>query len=206
VDYDGASCKGVAGWAADAIEAGQLAEDERGTLSIFSSSSSIQKNSADDSNGEQQEGREEERKEGREGGRKLDEVQRFQPCSVGEGSSGGKPGVGCVAVRHEREGVPARLFAVGGWDKRIRIYGFSSSKKGERKAKDGGKVKGILKGHEGSVNALEWAPASAKDEEGSSSSGDNGMLLASAGEDCKICIWSLYPPVAVAASRGARKK
>ena len=88
---------------------------------------------------------------------------KTRTCSV---ESGGKVG---VSVCHFRQ--DGRMFAVGGWDRRLRLFDRASSK-----------PLAILHGHESSVTAVDWegnAPTS-------------GLLATGAG-DGRICIYKVFP-------------
>lgn len=82
---------------------------------------------------------------------------RVGTCSL---TSGGKPGVDVGRFRPD-----GRLFAIGGWDMRVRLLDRSSSTKSL----------GVLKGHSGTVTALDWA---------------NNSLLASGDSMGTIQIWN----------------
>jgi WD40 repeat protein len=89
--------------------------------------------------------------------------KRTQTCSL---SSGGKVGVSIARFRPD-----GRIFAVGGWDKRLRIFGRTSSK-----------PLAILQGgHRDSVVAMDWPGNSAV----------SGLLATGAG-DGKICIYRVF--------------
>jgi len=64
------------------------------------------------------------------------------------------------------------VFGVGGWDRRVRIY----DRMGEATPL------AILKGHEDSVTAFDWAPDSQR----------TGFLASGAG-DGRIYIWRCFP-------------
>ena len=64
-----------------------------------------------------------------------------------------------------------RVFAVGGWDHRLRIFGRTSSK-----------PFAILRGHQESVTAMDWTGNAAF----------SGLLATGAG-DGKVCIWRVFP-------------
>ena len=88
---------------------------------------------------------------------------KTRTCSV---ESGGKVGVSVCRFRPD-----GRMFAVGGWDRRLRLFDRASSK-----------PLAILHGHESSVTAVDWegnAPTS-------------GLLATGAG-DGRICIYKLFP-------------
>ena len=90
-------------------------------------------------------------------------------CEVTSGNNevaGGKPG---VALCRFRPG-DGRIFAVGGWDKRLRIFDRSAAAKSAPLA--------ILRGHIQSVNAMDWAPDAAE-----------SGLLATGASDGRIYVW-----------------
>jgi WD40 repeat protein len=91
---------------------------------------------------------------------------RLSTCRVDE-KSYGKPG---VSICRFRPG-DGRLFAVGGWDHRVRL--FERSK---------GTAMAILRGHTGSVNALDWAPDAIS----------SGLLASTGGEDNQIHLWQCF--------------
>ena len=84
-------------------------------------------------------------------------------CSI---ESGGKIGVSVCRFRPD-----GRIFAVGGWDRRLRLFDRASSK-----------PLAILHGHEDTVTAVDWA--------GNASS--TGLLATGAG-DGRICIYRVFP-------------
>ena len=92
----------------------------------------------------------------------LDPMQAKLRCRVGTCSfgGGGKPGVDVGRFRPD-----GRLFAIGGWDKRVRLL--------DRRHAN---TLGILKGHTESVSALAWA---------------SNSLLASGDKDGTIHVWSI---------------
>ena len=83
---------------------------------------------------------------------------KTRTCSI---ESGGKVGVSICRFRPD-----GRLFAVGGWDHRLRLFGRTSSK-----------PLAILRGHENSVTAMDWAGNSAL----------SGLLATTGAGDCRIC-------------------
>jgi WD40 repeat protein len=91
---------------------------------------------------------------------------RFATCQIGDGEGRGKPGVSICRFRPD-----GRMFAVGGWDKRLRI--FDRSKAASPLA--------ILKGHEASVTSADWAPDAIS----------SGLLATGAGDGC-IYIWRCF--------------
>lgn len=139
----------IAGLAGDAAELSELPLEERGTVAVVKASFD------------------------------NDEIEstssarlraRVATCKVGgtdEPFYGGKPGVGLCRFRPD-----GRVFAVGGWDRRVRIY--------DRTGKAAPLA--ILKGHEDSVTALDWAPDSQT----------TGFLATGAG-DGRIYIWRCFP-------------
>jgi WD40 repeat protein len=91
---------------------------------------------------------------------------KLATCQIGGDITKGKPGVS--VCRFRRDG---RIFAVGGWDKRLRIFDRSTS----------ATPLAILKGHEASVNSVDWAPDA-------TTSG----LLATGAADGRIYIWRCF--------------
>ena len=66
---------------------------------------------------------------------------KVETCKISnELSREGKPGVGVCKFRPD-----GSVFAVGGWDKRVRIYSRTSAK-----------LLAVLKGSNSSVTALDW--------------------------------------------------
>ena len=83
------------------------------------------------------------------------------------GVSAGKPGVSICRFRPQ----DGRLFAVGGWDRRVRLFDRTH-----------GKPMAILRGHEDSVSAFDW-----------SHDADTSGFLASSGRGTKIVnIWQCF--------------
>jgi len=97
----------------------------------------------------------------------FEQRARLSTCRVDRESFNGKPGVSVCRFRPK----DGRLLAIGGWDRRIRL--FERSK---------GNAMAILKGNAGSIADLDWAPDSM-------ASG----LLASANKDDKlITLWQCF--------------
>jgi len=92
--------------------------------------------------------------------------KRLGTCQIGENSPGGKPGVGACRFRDD-----GKLFAVGGWDKRVRIF-----------SRDSSKLIAILKGQSKSITALDW----------SQNAHQNG-LLATGSDDGSTNLWRVLP-------------
>jgi len=83
------------------------------------------------------------------------------------GVSAGKPGVSICRFRPQ----DGRLFAVGGWDRRVRLFDRTH-----------GKAMAILRGHDDSVSAFDW-----------SHDADTSGFLASSGRGTKIVnIWQCF--------------
>jgi WD40 repeat protein len=78
-----------------------------------------------------------------------------------------KPGAAICRFRHD-----GRMFAIGGWDKRLRIY--------DRAVPD--RKLAILRGHGDSVNATDWAPDATE-----------SGLLATGSSDGQVHIWRCCP-------------
>lgn len=88
---------------------------------------------------------------------------KARTCSI---ESGGKIGVSICRFRPD-----GRIFAVGGWDHRLRLFSRTSSK-----------PLAVLRGHEESVTAIDWASNAAL----------SGLVASGAG-DGRICIWRVFP-------------
>jgi WD40 repeat protein len=91
---------------------------------------------------------------------------KLATCQIGSDVVKGKPGVSICRFRRD-----GRIFAVGGWDKRLRIFDRSTS----------ATPLAILRGHEASVNSVDWAPDA-------TTSG----LLATGAADGRIHIWRCF--------------
>jgi WD40 repeat protein len=91
---------------------------------------------------------------------------KLATCQIGNDVVKGKPGVSICRFRRD-----GRIFAVGGWDKRLRIFDRSTS----------ATPLAILRGHEASVNSVDWAPDA-------TTSG----LLATGAADGRIYIWRCF--------------
>lgn len=92
---------------------------------------------------------------------------RIQTCEIGEHTARGKPGVGICRFRPD-----GRMFAVGGWDKRLRIFSRAA----------GATPLALMRAHVDSVTAIDWAPDSA-----------TSGILATGSEDGQIAIWRAFP-------------
>jgi WD40 repeat protein len=92
---------------------------------------------------------------------------RISTCSINDDALDGKPG---ISICRFQPG-DARLWAVGGWDHRVRLFERST-----------GKPMAILRGHTTSVNALDWAPDANR----------SGLLASSGGGD-SIYVWQCFP-------------
>ncbi|KAL9181537.1 hypothetical protein ACHAXT_010342 [Thalassiosira profunda] len=137
----------VGGCAGDADDLSELPEEERGTVAtikvkLADESSDVSSNSA---------------------AMRAGIRARTSTCSI---ASGGKVGVSICRFRPD-----GRMFAIGGWDHRLRLFGRTSSK-----------PLAVLRGHEESVTAMDWA--------GNSSL--SGLLATGAG-DGRICVWRAFP-------------
>lgn len=97
-----------------------------------------------------------------EGGKvrvRLEGMGMLKTCKVGKE---GKGKVGVNVVKFDRAG--GEEFVVGGWDGRVRVFGWGN----------GRKPKAVGRGHDGAVRDLAWM--------------DEGGIV-SAGEDGKIVVW-----------------
>jgi len=92
---------------------------------------------------------------------------RLQTCSIGENTARGKPGVGICRFRPD-----GRMFAVGGWDKRLRVFSRAA----------GTAPLALMRAHIDSVTAIDWAPDCA-----------TSGIIASGSEDGQIAIWRAFP-------------
>jgi hypothetical protein len=152
----------VAGLAGDALEVSELPEEERGRVALLKATipTTISSEGSDSPSSAASSWN-------------IQTRARLSTCRVVDehdtaSASFGKPGVAICRFRPE----DARVFAVGGWDNRVRL--FERSK---------GRPVGILRGHSGSVNALDWAPDAAT----------SGLLATAGGEDGKISFWECFP-------------
>ena len=82
-----------------------------------------------------------------------------------------KPGIGQCRFRPD-----GRLFVVGGWDKRVRIYDRNI------KGPTVNQPLAILRGHAESVNAVDWSYDSV-----------NSGLIATGSSDGKVYVWRCFP-------------
>ena len=138
----------VAGMAGDIVEVAELPQDVQGRVALLKATVT----SSDDTDLSSW---------------KIRTRARLSTCRVDEETSFGKPGVAICRFRpHD-----ARIFAVGGWDNRVRLFDRSK-----------GTPMGILRGHAGSVNALDWAPDAA----------NSGLLATAGGEDSCISFWQCF--------------
>lgn len=142
-----ASLVAVAGCAGDADDLLELPEHEQGTVSTIKVR--LTANSSQDAS--------------KTSSMKATIRSKTRTCTI---ESGGKVGVSICRFRPD-----GRVYAVGGWDHRLRLFGRTSSK-----------PLAILRGHDRSVTAMDWAGNSAL----------SGLLATGAG-DCRICIWRMFP-------------
>lgn len=142
-DTTQSSVVAVAGLAGDIAEVSELPEAERGRVVLTKVSHSDQS-----------------------GKWIIKQRARLETCYSGDNSHG-KPGVSICCFRPG----DGRIFAVGGWDRRVRLY--------ERAT---GRPLAILHGNMGSVNAVGWAPDA-----------DSSGIIASAGsDDSKVHVWKCF--------------
>ena len=143
-----ASLVAVGGCAGDADELSELPEKEQGTVSTIKVKMVDESSAAESSDSSSM---------------KASIRAKTRTCSI---DSGGKVGVSICRFRPD-----GRVFAVGGWDHRLRIFGRTSSK-----------PLAILRGHQESVTAMDWTGNAAF----------SGLLATGAG-DGKVCIWRVFP-------------
>lgn len=141
----------VAGMAGDIVEVAELPEAEQGRVALLKASLIDASNS----------------KNANSDGWTIKTRARLSTCRVDQDTSYGKPGVAICKFRPQDD----RIFAVGGWDNRVRLF--------ERSV---GAAMGILRGHLGSVNALDWAPDAV----------DSGLLATAGGQDSCISFWHCF--------------
>jgi WD domain, G-beta repeat len=96
---------------------------------------------------------------------------RHSTCAVHERSYG-KPGVNVCRFRPD----DGRVYCVGGWDRRVRIYQRAATNKGTSP------LLAILRAHEASVTAVDWAPDAA-----------TSGLLATGAADGRVYLWRCFP-------------
>ena len=94
--------------------------------------------------------------------------KRLSTCPVKNESLMAKTGVACC--KFENNG---RMFAVGCWDNRARVFSRS------------GKLLSVMKGHKQSINCLDWKPH-VTDRKSSS-------ILATGGAEGHISLWKIPP-------------
>ena len=159
----------IAGTAGDAVEQLDLPEAERGTVNVIKASSSHQSSPLSPNLKTKK-------------NLKTRIRAKVGTCNVSQDASFlGKPGVGIC--RFQPDG---SCFAVGGWDRRIRIYSRTSAK-----------LLSVLKGpNEDSITSLDWARVISEVNNVNSHSRtsatlrDSGrVLLASGSSDGKITLW-----------------
>ena len=135
----------AAGMAGDAPDVAELSEDEAGRAVIFKTLLSREAHAW-----------------------KFKQRARLSTCRVDRETYNGKPGISVCRYRPE----DGRLLAIGGWDKRIRLF--------ERTK---GNMVALLKGSKGSIVDLDWAPDAM-----------TSGLIASADKDEKlISLWQCFP-------------
>ena len=150
--YDASTTKSsslvaVGGCAGDANAVSDLPENDQGTISTIKVKLAVDSatNSSDASN------------------MRASVRSKTRTCSI---ESGGKVGVSICRFRPD-----GRIFAVGGWDHRLRLFSRASSK-----------PLAVLRGHEESVTAIDWASNAAL----------SGLLATGSG-DGRICLWRVFP-------------
>jgi len=137
----------AAGMAGDAQDVSQLGKDKAGRAVIFKAVYC-----RDDSNNHTW---------------NFKQRARLSTCRVDSESYNGKPGISVCRFRPK----DGRLLAIGGWDKRIRL--FERSK---------GNMMALLKGNRGSIADLDWAPDSVT----------SGLLASASKDDKSITIWQCF--------------
>ena len=159
----------IAGKAADAMEQLDLSEEERGTVAVIKATTMRDYGNDKDANGDADDDDDDDDDESNctdYGNIRMKARVRamVETCKISnELSREGKPGVGVCRFRPD-----GNVFAVGGWDKRVRIYSRTSAK-----------LLSILKGSDASVTSLDWSKRSVN--------GD--YVLAAGSSDGKIALW-----------------
>lgn len=152
----------VAGLAGDATEMALLPESEAGRAVLFKATAQhelLTERAAKTTN-------ENHRRNDSQSTFHFRQRARLSTCRVDE-TSYGKPGVSTCRFRP----CDGRLFAAGGWDRRIRLFDRTQ-----------GAAMAILKGNEGSVAALDWAP----------DADISGMLATSGSGTNLISFWQIF--------------
>ena len=152
----------VAGMAGDAADMNDLPLEEQGRVALIKATSTNTSNEAAvDSNDGTFQGKPS------ESSWNIRIRSRLSTCRIDDETSGGKPGVSICRFQPGE----TRLFAVGGWDKRIRLFDRAT-----------GDPKAILRGYSNSVDCLDWAP----------DADESGLLATSAVVENRIHIWQCY--------------
>jgi WD40 repeat protein len=133
----------VAGLAGDTVEVGEMPKPEQGRVALLKA---IHNRSMDDWD--------------------VRLRARLSTCRVDE-TSYGSPGVSICRFRP----IDGRLFAIGGWDHRVRLFERSQ-----------GRAMAILRGHQGSVNSLDWAPDALQ----------SGLLASAGADENRIYLWQCF--------------
>eukprot|EP00980_Cylindrotheca_fusiformis_P007532 scaffold1561_cov129-Cylindrotheca_fusiformis.AAC.24 len=140
---DVSSIVAVAGLAGDSVEVGAMPKQEQGRIALLKAIHYESKNIW-----------------------KVRIRARLATCRLDE-ESFGSPGVSICRFRPS----DGRIFAVGGWDHRIRLF--------ERTQ---GRAMGILRGHETSANSLDWAPDACQ----------SGLLASAGDRENRIYLWQCF--------------
>ena len=152
----------IAGMAGEAIEQKELPTSEQGTVAILKAT--VQETSTDNDGGITNEST----------SLRLRLRARLATCRP---TGDGKPGVNLCRFQPGE----ARLFAVAGWDQRVRIFDRAAQAHSKKHSDKNNSLLAILRGHEASVSTIDWAPDS-------SVSG----LCATGAADGKIHIWRCF--------------
>jgi len=157
----------IAGMAADAADLLDLQENERGTVAVLKATL-IDDN--EQGQGHHRTGSSYDSNTNMSSRIKARIRARVGTCKLSQDASYmGKPGVGICRFRPD-----GKVFAVGGWDRRVRIYSRTSAK-----------LLSVLRGpNEDSLTALDWAI-------GDKELVQSGVLAAGSG-DGKIALWRAF--------------